>query len=50
MPHPRVFLRKSDARAQNGEVAAFFTWEGFRPFLVLGAPLAVKANVSLHAT
>ncbi|EJD40932.1 hypothetical protein AURDEDRAFT_115664 [Auricularia subglabra TFB-10046 SS5] len=39
-----------DGSEQNGEVATFFEWEGFRPFLVLGAPQAVKANVSLQAS
>lgn len=39
-----------DGSERNGEVGAFFTWEGFRPFLVLGAPTAVKASVSLQAT
>ncbi|EJD40931.1 hypothetical protein AURDEDRAFT_169908 [Auricularia subglabra TFB-10046 SS5] len=35
---------------RTGEVATFFEWEGFRPFLILGAPQAVKANVSLQAS
>lgn len=39
-----------DGSENAGEVATFFAWEGFRPFLILGAHQAVKANVSLQAS